>query len=89
VECLLDLQETAARLLVLGGRLSFWMPDFTDLETEGDGQAAAADWDATPNDLQVSLRTGSLLHTCLWHNRKQTSFPVWCCTLGQPVGSAA
>lgn len=32
-ECLADLLETAARLLVLGGRMCYWMPDFIDYES--------------------------------------------------------
>ena len=39
VECLVDLQETAARLLVVGGRLCFWLPDFTEAE-EADEDAS-------------------------------------------------
>jgi hypothetical protein len=38
VECLVDLQETSARLLVVGGRLCFWLPDFNEDAQAADGQ---------------------------------------------------
>lgn len=48
MECLLDLQETAARLLVVGGRLCFWMPDFAEQEGE-----EPSDKDATDGNSQL------------------------------------
>lgn len=40
VECLADLLESAARLLVMGGRLCFWLPDFTEDAQASDGDLA-------------------------------------------------
>lgn len=34
----MDLQETSARLLVVGGRLCFWLPDFTEDEGAAIGE---------------------------------------------------
>lgn len=41
-ECLRDLLDTAARLLVPGGRLVYWMPDFNEDSARADGDGCAA-----------------------------------------------
>lgn len=61
-ECLAELLDLAARMLVLGGRLVYWMPDFNErgrLPAPEGGSAPAADSpcedvdDASPAGVQV------------------------------------
>lgn len=72
VECLVDLQETAARLLVVGGRLCFWLPDFTEddershdditHESSEQGSDAGTDLQAQVCLVLVILQRWSLSH---------------------------
>jgi hypothetical protein len=48
-ECLRDLLDSAARLLTLGGRLVFWMPDFNGDGSNLNGSGGPEDTDATAN----------------------------------------
>lgn len=59
----MDLLETAAKLLVMGGRMCYWMPDFVDYEPANDGAqstTAAGRGQACSDDASVSDDVGKV-----------------------------
>lgn len=56
----MDLQETSARLLVVGGRLCFWLPDFVEAQEDapqGSAQHSSEHAGGTGTDAQAQVPT--------------------------------
>eukprot|EP00892_Ulva_mutabilis_P012672 jgi/Ulvmu1/9778/UM056_0018.1 len=64
LECLVDLLETAAKLLIVGGRMCYWMPDFIEYEPEPDKAKGTmegpTDDSSTDQQARIGKEVGSL-----------------------------